>query len=363
MAEGPRRGSRVGPRGRSAAASGAVAGANVVRGGATAGGIVADAVAADLASARRVLDIEARAVLAMGARLGAEFSRAVDVLASCRGKVVVSGLGKSGLICRKIAATLASTGTPALFLHAAEGLHGDLGLLARGDCLLAVSNSGRNAELLALLAPARRLALPVVALTGDLGAPLARAADIVLDASVGEEACPLGLAPTASTTATLALGDALAIALLERRGFSDEDFASLHPGGALGRRLMRVDELMHRGAEVPLVTEATAMPEALRTMSDGRLGLAGVVDGAGRLVGALTDGDLRRAVQAHGDLRPLAAGELMTHAPKTVAAGALAEAALARMEEHAITALFIVDGDGRPTGVVHLHDLLRAGVV
>jgi len=318
---------------------------------------------AELRSARRVLEIEARAVEALAARLGAEFARAVEILAACRGKVVVCGLGKSGIICRKIAATLASTGTPALFLHAVEGLHGDIGMLAREDTLLAVSNSGKSGELLALLAPARRLGLPVIAMTGDLASPLARGADVALDVSVAEEACPLGLAPTASTTATLALGDALAIALLERRGFSDADFASLHPGGALGRRLLRVDELMHQGEDIPLVSTDTAMPDALREMSEKRLGLAGVLDAAGRLAGILTDGDLRRAIQHHGDVRAFVVGDLMTLRPKTVAAGALAELALAKMEEHSITALFIVDGDGRPTGVLHLHDLLRAGVV
>jgi arabinose-5-phosphate isomerase len=317
----------------------------------------------ELRSARRVLGIEARAVEALAARLGPEFTRAVEILSACRGKVVVSGLGKSGIVCRKIAATLASTGTPAIFLHAVEGLHGDIGMLARDDALLAVSNSGKSGELLALLAPARRLGLAVIAMTGDPSSPLARGADVALDVSVAEEACPLGLAPTASTTATLALGDALAIALLERRGFSDTDFASLHPGGALGRRLLRVDEIMHVGEEIPLVEATTAMPAALEEMSRKRLGLSGVIDGSGRLVGILTDGDLRRAVERHGDVRPFAAGELMTRSPKTVAAGALAELALAKMEEHAITALFIVHGDGRPAGVLHLHDLLRAGVV
>ena len=286
----------------------------------------------------------------------------MDVLAACEGKVVVSGLGKSGLICRKIASTLASTGTPALFLHAAEGLHGDIGMLTRGDVLLAVSNSG-STEVIAMLAPARRLGLPVVAMTGDRGSQLGRAADVVLDVSVAEEACPLGLAPTASTTATLALGDALAIALLERRGFSAEDFGTLHPGGALGRRLRRVDELMHTGAELPLVSGSATMADVLREVSAKRLGLTGVLGADGTLAGIITDGDLRRAVQRHGDVLRFAASELMTRAPKTVSAGALAESALALMEQHAITALFIVDADGRPAGVLHLHDLLRAAVV
>ena len=286
----------------------------------------------------------------------------MDVLVACEGKVVVSGLGKSGLVCRKIASTLASTGTPALFLHAAEGLHGDIGMLTRGDVLLAVSNSG-STEVIAMLAPARRLGLPVVAMTGDRGSQLGRAADVVLDVSVAEEACPLGLAPTASTTATLALGDALAIALLERRGFSAEDFGTLHPGGALGRRLRRVDELMHTGAELPLVSGSATMADVLREVSAKRLGLTGVLGADGTLAGIITDGDLRRAVQQHGDVLRFAASELMTRAPKTVPAGALAESALALMEQYAITALFIVDAEGRPAGVLHLHDLLRAAVV
>jgi arabinose-5-phosphate isomerase len=319
-------------------------------------------VGADLASARRTLAIEARALDALAGRLGEEFSRAVDVMAACAGKVVVSGLGKSGLICRKIAATLASTGTPALFLHAAEGLHGDIGMLTRGDVLLAVSYSG-STDVVALVAPARRLGLPVIAICGDLGSSLARAADVVLDVAVAEEACPLGLAPTASTTATLAIGDALAIALLERRQFSAADFGSLHPGGALGRRLMRVDELMHVGDEMPVVPIAADMRTALREMSAKRLGLTGVLADDGTLVGIITDGDLRRAVERHGDLLRFTAGDLMTRGPKTVPAGALAESALALMEHHSITALFIVEADGRPAGVVHMHDLLRAGVV
>jgi arabinose-5-phosphate isomerase len=322
----------------------------------------ADAVEGDLRVARRVLDVEARAVREVAERLGAEFSRAVGLLIACRGKVVVSGLGKSGIVCRKIAATLASTGTPALFLHAAEGLHGDMGMLAREDALLAVSNSGRNPELLALLPPARRLGLPVVAICGDPASTLARGADVALDAGVAEEACPLGLAPTASTTATLALGDALAVALLERRGFRDEDFASLHPGGVLGRRLLRVRELAHSGPALPSVPEETAMPEAIREMSAKGLGITAVVDRGGRLVGAVTDGDLRRAIQSHGDLRSFAVRDLMTRSPRTVDGEALAERALALMEEHSISALFVVDAGGRPEGVLHVQDLLRAGV-
>jgi len=318
---------------------------------------------ADVASARRVLDVEARALEALRDRLGDEFARAVDILAACRGKVIVTGLGKSGLICRKIAATFASTGTPAFFLHAAEGMHGDIGMLTRGDCLLAVSYSGANAEILSLVPAARRLNVAVLAMTGDRGSSLARAADFVLDVSVAEEACPLGLAPTASTTAAMALGDALAIALLERRGFSEDDFGRLHPGGALGRRLLRVDEIMHFGDELPLVVSQVPMGEALREMSAKRLGVTGVTDESGRLVGIITDGDLRRAIEVRPNLLSLRAADVMTRDPKTVAAGALAEQAVALMEQHAITSLMILDPGGRPLGIVHLHDLLRAGVV
>jgi arabinose-5-phosphate isomerase len=318
---------------------------------------------ADVASARRVLDVEARALEALRDRLGDEFSQAVEILATCRGKVVVTGLGKSGLICRKIAATFASTGTPAFFVHAAEGMHGDIGMLTRGDCLLAVSYSGANAEILSLVPAARRLNVAVLAMTGDRGSSLARAADLVLDVSVAEEACPLGLAPTASTTAAMALGDALAIALLERRGFSEDDFGRLHPGGALGRRLLRVDEIMHVGDELPLVVSQVPMGEALREMSAKRLGVTGVTDESGRLVGIITDGDLRRAIEVRPNLLSLRAADVMTRGPKTVAPGALAEQALALMEQHAITSLMILDPGGRPLGIVHMHDLLRAGVV
>jgi arabinose-5-phosphate isomerase len=319
--------------------------------------------AADLEVARRVLKIEAEAVAALAERVGDAFHRAVEICTSCRGRIVATGIGKSGLIARKIASTLSSTGTPALFLHAAEGLHGDIGVMTRGDCLLAVSNSGTTSEVLTLLAPARRLSLPVIAFTGAPESALGRSADVVLDVSVAEEACPLGLAPTASTTAALALGDALAIALLERRGFRAEDYGHLHPGGSLGRRLRRVDELMHGGAALPLVGAATPVREALAEISAKSFGVTGVTDTGGVLVGVVTDGDVRRAIQSHGDLRELRAEDVMSRRPKTIAPGAVAESALALMEEHAITSLFIVDEAGRPSGVLHLHDLLRAGVV
>ena len=317
-----------------------------------------------LERARRVLDIERRALAALGDRLDWRFVRALEILLACHGRVIVTGVGKSGIVCRKIAATLASTGTPAFFLHAGEGSHGDLGTLVRGDVLLAVSNSGESAEVLSVLPLARRLGLPLVAICGHPESTLARAADVVLDVSVPEEACPLGLAPTASTTAQMALGDALAIALLEERGFSAEDFALLHPGGALGRRLLRVAEVMHRGDEVPLVPERAALKDTLLAITSKRLGVTGVVNAAGELVGVITDGDLRRGLERAADLRALTARDLMTTAPKTIAGGALAAEAVAVMERHAITSLFILgDGSRRPEGVIHLHDLLRAGVV
>lgn len=312
---------------------------------------------------RRVLEIEARAVADLARRLGGEFERAVEEVAACRGKVVVTGMGKSGIVCRKIASTLASTGTPAFFLHAAEALHGDLGMLVRGDLVLAVSNSGETEELIRLLPVIKRLSLPLIAVTGNPESNLARRADVVLDVSVAEEACPLGLAPTASTTATVALGDALAVALLEHKGFRPEDFAALHPGGALGRRLLKVSELMHVGAEIPLVREGTSMREVVLEMTSKRLGVTGVVNEAGRLVGVITDGDLRRGLERRGDILALTAGDLMTRNPKVVEADTLGAKAVAVMEAHAITSLFIVDEDGLPAGIIHLHDLLKAGVV
>ncbi|HZP42803.1 MAG TPA: KpsF/GutQ family sugar-phosphate isomerase [Candidatus Binatia bacterium] len=323
-----------------------------------------DRLAARLASARRVLGVERAALDALAERLDARFARAIGILLGCRGRVVVSGVGKSGLVCRKIAATLASTGTPALFLHAGEGSHGDLGTLVRGDVLLAVSNSGETEELLRILPVARRLGMPLIAVTGNPASTLARTADVVLDVSVPEEACPLGLAPTSSTTATMALGDALAIALLEERGFSVEDFALLHPAGALGRRLLRVEELMHRGDGVPIVGEHASLEDTLVEITSKRLGMTAVVDGTGALVGVITDGDLRRGLERAADIRTLTARDLMSSAPKTIAGTALAAEAVAVMERHAITSLVIcADAGRRPVGVIHLHDLLRAGVV
>ena len=308
---------------------------------------------AALASARRVIGLEATALAAMAERLGEPFAAAVETIAAIDGRVVVTGMGKSGQVCKKIAATLSSTGTAAVFLHAAEAAHGDLGMFARGDVCLAVSNSGTTQEILELLPAVRRLSLPLVAMTGGLDSPLAVEADFVLDVSVAEEACPLGLAPTASTTATLAM-----------RGFDEQDFAMLHPGGALGRQLLRIAELMHGQDELPVVGPDEPAHSTLEAMTAGGLGVVAVVD-QGRLAGVVTDGDVRRALLAHtgkGTFDGLSASGIMGSDPKTVAAEALATEALALMEEHAITALFITDKEGRPCGILHMHDLLRAGL-
>ena len=322
-----------------------------------------EAGSATIAHGRRVLAIEAEALSTLAARLDARFDEAVRLIAGRGGKVVVTGMGKSGHVGRKIAATLASTGTPAFFLHAAEALHGDLGMLERHDLVLAVSNSGETAEILDLVPHVKRLGLPLVALTGRVDSTLGRTADAVLDVSVAEEACPLGLAPTASTTAALAMGDALAVALLEHRGFRSEDFAALHPAGTLGRKLLRVADLMHTTDAVPRVRLGSSMADALLEMTAKRLGVTAVVDDAGRLVGIVTDGDLRRALGAGEALMSLTVTDVMGRHPKTIDAGALAAFAVATMERHAITVLFIVDADGGLAGVIHLHDLLRAGVV
>lgn len=318
---------------------------------------------ASVARARRVLAIEAAAIRALADRLDDGFAVALERIAACAGKVVVTGMGKSGHVCRKIAATLASTGTPAFFLHAAEALHGDVGMLERTDLVLAISNSGETQEILDLIPILERLGLPLIAMTGRLDSTLARAADVVLDVSVAEEACPLGLAPTASTTATLAMGDALAVALLEHRGFRPEDFAALHPAGTLGRKLLKVADLMHTGDAVPRVTTSTPIKEMLLEITSKRLGVTAVVDDNGRLAGVVTDGDLRRALLAPGHLLAGTASTVMNCRPKTIDAGALAAKALAIMERHAITSLLIVDEEQRPIGIVHLHDLLHARVV
>jgi arabinose-5-phosphate isomerase len=316
--------------------------------------------------ARRVLQIEAEAIEQLVERINEAFVRAVELILACEGKVVVTGVGKSGIIGQKIASTLASTGTPAFFLHPTEGIHGDLGMLEKKDIIVAISNSGETDELSQILPLIKRYGNTLIVLTGKTTSTLARAGDVVLDVSVQEEACPLGLAPTASTTVTLAMGDALAVALLEKRGFDKEDFAMLHPGGKLGRRLLlTVRDLMHVGEELPTVYEDTLMKEALVEITSKRLGVTGVTNKRKELVGVITDGDLRRALERYPDLLERRAAEVMTRNPKWIEADTLAAQAVQRMEEHSITSLFVFETNGErvPTGIIHLHDLLKAGVV
>lgn len=346
-----------------------------------------------------VVRIEAEALSALANRIAgpmaSTFQRAVDLMFSCAGRVVVTGMGKSGLIARKIAATLSSTGTPALYLHPVEALHGDLGMVVRGDVVLALSASGESEEILALLATIKRLQVPLITMTGDelvaaVPSPtnsaqaksksksksnneangskpaistLASAADVALDCSVAQEACSLGLAPTASTTTMLSLGDALAVTLSERRGFKEEDFANLHPGGKLGKRLARVESLMHTGDALPRVTPKTKMPDVIYEMSRKKLGVTAVVDGK-KLVGIISDGDLRRLLEKRGkDVMDLTAGEAMTRTPKTIASTEFAATALAMMEDKKITSLMVVDRAGKLEGIVHLHDLWTTELV
>jgi arabinose-5-phosphate isomerase len=309
--------------------------------------------------AREVLEIESQAIRDLLPQLDEAFDRAVELLRSCRGRVVCTGMGKSGLVLQKIAATLSSTGTPALFLHPAEAIHGDLGVLVEGDVVLAASNSGTTEELLRLVETLKRIGVPLVAITGRPGSPLARLADVHLSVAIRQEACPLNLAPTASTTATLAIGDALAMAVMEARGFTDEDFARLHPGGQLGKRLLRVRELMHAGEGVPKVHAETSMRDAVYEMSKKGLGITAVVDGDERLLGVISDGDLRRALEHDDGLLRRSAGECMRTSPKTISGEELAPAALKKMEDHRITALMVCDEAGRLEGVVHVHDLWR----
>jgi arabinose-5-phosphate isomerase len=307
--------------------------------------------------ARRVLTIEAAAIEAMAGRVDPTFARVVDLLAACRGRVVLTGLGKSGYVARKIAATLSSTGTPAFFLHPVEALHGDVGAVTSDDVLVALSYGGVTPELLQLLDTRQRLAIPLVVLTGHPGAPLARGADFVLDCSVDAEACPLNLAPTASTTAALALGDALAMATLVRRGFSEDDFAARHPAGLLGRRLMRVHQVMHTAAARPLVVQATPLAEVIYEMSRKGLGMTCVVDADERLVGLVTDGDLRRALMRDGAGLERTAADVMTRSPVTVDRDLRLSEARGLMEARRITSVPVVDADRRVTGIVHIHDL------
>jgi arabinose-5-phosphate isomerase len=319
-----------------------------------------------LKRAADVLRIESDGILSMIERLDESFIRAIELLRDCRGKVVVTGLGKSGLICRKIAATLASTGTPAFFLHAGDGVHGDLGMVMNGDVVLALSNSGETDEILKLLPHFELNGIKLIAMTGNPESSLAKAGDVVLNVGV-QEACPLGLAPTASTTVALAMGDALAVVLLEEKGFREADFALRHPGGILGRKLLlRVEDLMHRGGQLPLVRHDTLLKEALFEITSKRLGVTGVTDAAGRLIGVITDGDLRRGLQRHGDgILSKRTEDVMTAHPRTIAKEVLAAQALSEMEENPqrpITSLFVLDDGQMPVGIIHLHDILKTGI-
>jgi len=307
--------------------------------------------------ARQVLEIEAGAVAGVVAQLDDGFDRAVETIRAAPGRVVCTGMGKSGLVMKKVAATLASTGTPSFFLHPAEAIHGDLGMIVEGDVVLAASYSGTTEELLRLVETLRRLGITLIAMSGGADSPLARAADIHLPVAIDKEACPLNLAPTASTTATLALGDALAMALLEARGFTPEDFARLHPGGQLGKRLLRVDQLMHEGDKLPAVGLATPMRDAIYEMSRKGLGVTAVFDSEGRLAGVISDGDLRRLLEKDDAPLRRTAGECMKPGPRTISGDELAAAALKKMEDHRITSLFVTAADGRLRGIVHLHDL------
>jgi len=317
-----------------------------------------------IAAGRRAIEIEGRALAALLPRLDASFARACEVCLQCKGRVIVTGMGKSGHIAGKIPATLASTGTPSFFMHAAEASHGDIGMITREDVLLALSNSGETAEVLMLIPHASRLGVPLISVTGNPKSSLARAASVHLDVSVEEEACPLNLAPTASTTVTLALGDALAVALLEARGFTPQDFARSHPGGALGRKLlMHVRDLMRQGDDVPVVGPETMLVEVMREMTRKGLGATAVADAERRVLGIFTDGDLRRLVEKGEDLRALTAREVMHARPKLVREDALAVEAADMMEAHRITSVLVVDAAGRLVGALNSNDLMRAKVI
>jgi len=316
--------------------------------------------------AKRVLRVEAQSLLELAERIDENFSRAVELLYHCKGKVVLMGMGKSGLVGRKIASTFASTGTPSFFLHPAEGLNGDFGMLAKEDLIIAISYSGETREVLEVLPLIKRYGNRLITLTGNENSTLSKAGDVNLDIRVKEEACPLGLAPTSSTTATLALGDALAVALMGKKDFKKEDFAILHPGGVLGKRLLlKVEDLMHVGKAFPMVSEKTLMKDAIFEITSKRLGVTAVCNTEGHLMGVITDGDLRRALEKFSDLFNREAFEVMTKNPKWIEKDALAAKAVQRMEEYSITSLFVFKkaGDKVPVGIIHLHDLLKAGVV
>ncbi len=312
---------------------------------------------------KRVLEIEAQAIAGLVSRVDDHFAKAVELLAACTGKVVVTGMGKSGLIGQKIAATLASTGQPSFFLHPAEGIHGDLGMVARHDAMIAISNSGETDEVLKLLPFVKRQNVPVIALTGRVHSTLGKNSEVALDVSVSEEACPLGLAPTASTTASLAMGDALAVALFRKRGFQQDDFAQFHPGGTLGRRLLvKVRDLMHQGADMPTVAVTATAHEAILEMTGKKLGMTMVLDGQRRCIGVITDGDLRRALEKGMPIDRATAKDLATVTPRTIGPDELAARAVQMMEQYAITSLVVQQPDGTPVGVLHMHDLLKHGI-
>lgn len=313
----------------------------------------------NVASAKRVLAIEAEAISALALSLGEPFRKALDIMSGVKGRVVVTGMGKSGHIGNKIAATLSSTGTPALFVHPAEASHGDLGMITEGDALFAFSNSGETTELADMVAYAKRFDIPIIAVTAAADSTLSKAADVSLVLPKSEEACPMGLAPTTSTTVMLALGDAISVALLERKGFSSDEFHVLHPGGKLGRRLIKVSEIMHTGEELPLIEANITMADALLEMTAKSFGCVGIIDAKGKLKGLITDGDLRRHMSQ--DLLGQKAGEVMTEGVKTVAPEMLANEALAIMNAKSITNIFVTE-DGRPIGILHIHDCLRAGI-
>lgn len=313
--------------------------------------------------AKEVLEIEAHSILKLKNSINGSFEKAIEILYACKGRVIITGMGKSGLIGKKIAATLSSTGTPSYFLHPAESIHGDSGIITREDVIIAISNSGETQELLNLLPLIKRFGVPMIALTGGLNSILARTSDITLDISVEREACPLNKAPTASTTATLAMGDALAVCLLEKRGFTEDDFLVFHPGGALGKGfLYSVSELMLTGEKLPLANEDEKFTDVIELISEKKLGVAILTDKNGIMTGVLTDGDIRRTLIKHHDVKNLKAKDVMTVNPKTILPNELAAKALHLMEKYSITALTITDENKKPVGVLHIHDLLKAGV-
>ncbi len=313
--------------------------------------------------AKEVLDIEAQSIMKLKDRIGADFDRAIDILYNCRGRVIITGMGKSGHIGRKIAATLSSTGTPSYFLHPAESTHGDSGLITRDDVVVAISNSGETAELLNLLPLIERFGVPMIAMTGKLNSTLAQKSEVVLDISVEKEACPLGKAPTASTTATLAMGDAVAICLLKKRGFTEEDFLMFHPSGALGKGVLyKVSDMMIVGDALPIVEENTTFQKTIAIISEKKLGTAIIINNSGEMTGVLTDGDIRRILLKYENTSGLLAKDVMTRNPKTIKKNDLAAKALNIMEKHSITSLVVCDEENHPEGMIHIHDLLKAGV-